>query len=79
MQGVRKQFTVTVGTPLERSRVPLRLLMMALDAEATSSKGTISPVQLQRELGLRSYQRARRIAHRVRSLFDFVLSCPDPQ
>jgi transposase-like protein/DNA-binding XRE family transcriptional regulator len=72
----RRQFTVTVGTPLERSRIPLRLLMMALDADA--SENSISPVQLQRQLGLASYQRAWRIAHRFRSLVEFVLSCPDP-
>lgn len=61
----RKQFTVTVGTIFERSHIGLRLWLMAFAIMCASKKG-VSAKQLQRQLGLGSYQSAWHMAHRVR-------------
>ena len=61
----RKQFTVTVGTIFERSHIELRLWLMAFAIMCASKKG-VSALQLQRQLGLGSYQSAWHMAHRVR-------------
>jgi transposase-like protein len=60
-----KQFTVTVGTIFERSHIELRLWLMAF-AIMCASKKDVSAKQLQRQLGLGSYQSAWHMAHRVR-------------
>ncbi|MCH7663310.1 MAG: IS1595 family transposase [Chloroflexi bacterium] len=60
----RKQFTVTVGTIFERSRVPLRKWVMAFYLMNTSKKG-ISAHQLHRMLGV-TYKTAWFMAHRIR-------------
>ena len=60
-----KQFTVTVGTIFERSHIELRLWIMAFAIMCASKKG-VSAKQLQRQLGLGSYQSAWHMAHRVR-------------
>ena len=62
----RKQFTVTVGTVMHRSRVPLRKWVLAFHLMCSSKKG-ISALQLQRNLGLGSYQTAWHMAHRIRA------------
>jgi transposase-like protein len=61
----RGQFTVTVGTVMHRSHITLRQWVQAFHAMCASKKG-ISALQLQRNLGLKSYQAAWHLAHRVR-------------
>ena len=59
------QFTVRVGTIFEDSPLPLHKWVMALHLMVSSKKG-ISAKQLQRNLGLGSYQSAWHMAHRIR-------------
>lgn len=60
----RKQFTVTVGTVFERSRVPLNKWLIAVHLMCASKKG-ISAHQLHRMLGV-TYKTAWFMAHRIR-------------
>src|ERR1700724_95406 len=60
-----EQFTVTVGTILEDSHLPLRKWLMAFALLCSAKKG-ISALQLQRELDLGSYRTAWHLAHRIR-------------
>lgn len=60
----RKQFTVTVGTIFEGSRIPLSKWLMAIHLICSSKKG-ISALQLSRNLDL-TYKTAWFMAHRVR-------------
>jgi transposase-like protein len=64
-KGCRKQYTVTVGTIFHRSHITLKQWVIAFHLMCSSKKG-ISALQLQRELGLASYQSAWHLAHRVR-------------
>lgn len=59
------QFTVTVGTVMADSHLPLATWVRAAHLIASSKKG-ISAAQLQRNLGLGSYRTAWRLAHRIR-------------
>ena len=61
----RQQFTVTVGTVMESTRVPLRKWIMAFHLLCSSKKG-YSALQLKRDLGLGSYKTAWFMAHRIR-------------
>jgi len=61
----RKQFTVTVGTVMHRSHIPLRKWVMAFHLMSSSKKG-ISALQLQRVLGIKNYKNAWHLAHRIR-------------
>lgn len=61
----KKQFTVTVGTIFEDTKIPLRLWVRAFHLMCSSKKG-ISALQLQRNLGLGSYRTAWHMAHRIR-------------
>ena len=61
----RKQFTVTVGTIFEGSRIPLSKWLMAIHLICSSKKG-ISALQLQRNLGIKTYKTAWFMAHRIR-------------
>jgi len=63
-------FTVTVGTVMERSHVPLTKWVLGFHKMAASKKG-ISAKQLQRELGLGSYRTAWFMAHRIREAMRF--------
>ncbi|HEY2774673.1 MAG TPA: IS1595 family transposase [Candidatus Binatia bacterium] len=67
--GCRKQFTVTVGTIFERSHIPLKTWLEAFALVCASKKG-ISALQLQRMLGLGSYQSAWHMAHRIRHVME---------
>ena len=58
------QFTVTVGTVLERSKVPLNKWVLAFHLYAASKKG-MSAHQLHRMLGV-TYKTAWFMAHRIR-------------
>src|SRR5580692_10699059 len=53
----RKPFSVTVGTVMERSHVPLHKWVLASHFMASSKKG-MSALQLQRMMGLASYESA---------------------
>jgi transposase-like protein len=61
----RGAFTVTVGTVMADSHLPLSVWVRAFHMVATSKKG-ISALQLQRNLGLGSYKTAWHLAHRIR-------------
>lgn len=61
----RKQFSVTVGTVMEDSHLPLSTWAKAFHLVCTSKKG-MSALQLQRNLGLGSYRTAWFLAHRIR-------------
>src|SRR5665213_3460466 len=60
----REQFTATVGTVFERSKVPLNKWMLASYLMASSKKG-VSAHQLHRTLGV-TYKTAWFMAHRLR-------------
>lgn len=60
----RKQFTVTVGTVMEDSHIPLSKWLLAIHLLASSKKG-FSAHQLHRNLGI-SYKAAWFMAHRLR-------------
>jgi len=60
----RKQFSVTVGTVFERSKVPLHQWMQAVYLICSSKKGCSSH-QLQRSLGVQ-YKTAWFMSHRIR-------------
>ena len=63
--GSRKQFTVTVGTVMERSHITLRQWVQAFHSMCSHKKG-VSALQLQRNLGLHTYRAAWFLAHRIR-------------
>jgi transposase-like protein len=60
----KRQFTVTIGTIFERSKVPLSKWWLAIHLMASSKKG-MSAHQLHRALGV-SYQTAWFVEHRIR-------------
>ena len=60
----RKQFTVTVGTLFERSKIPLHKWLLAVHLLSSSKKG-MSAHQLHRMLGV-TYKTAWFMAHRIR-------------
>lgn len=60
----RTQFTVTVGTVFERSKVPLHKWLLATHLMCSSKKG-ISAHQIHRTLGV-TYKTAWFMAHRIR-------------
>ena len=62
--GCKRQFTVTVGTVFERSKVPLSKWWLAVHLLAASKKG-MSSHQLMRMLGV-TYQTAWFMTHRIR-------------
>lgn len=68
----RKQFSVTVGTVFERSKVPLTKWLMAAYLMCSSKKG-ISAHQLHRTLGV-TYKTAWFLAHRIRE----AMIAPEP-
>jgi transposase-like protein len=65
----KSQFTVTVGTIFERSKVPLSKWWAAVHLLASSKKG-ISSHQLKRLLGV-SYQTAWFMTHRIREAVEW--------
>jgi transposase-like protein len=60
----RRQFTVTVGTVLERSHVPLSKWLLALSL-LCSSKKSLSANQIHRMIGV-TYKTAWFLCHRIR-------------
>lgn len=63
--GCAQQFSVTVGTVMEGSHLPIRTWLMAFSIMCSSKKG-VSALQLQRQLGLGSYRTAWHLNHRIR-------------
>jgi transposase-like protein len=61
----RKPFTVTVGSVMEDSHIPLHKWALGFHLMASSKKG-VSAHQLMRQLGLGSYCSAWFMAHRIR-------------
>ena len=61
----REHFTVTVGSVMERSKIPLCKWVLGFHLMAASKKG-ISAHQLWRMLGFGSYRTAWFMAHRIR-------------
>ena len=61
----RKPFSVTVGTVMERSHIPLCQWVLAAHFMASHKKG-MSALQLQRDMGLGSYESAWFLFHRLR-------------
>jgi len=62
----RYQASLTAGTVLHRSRLPLRVWFLAIFFVARHKQG-ISALQLQRDTGVGSYQTAWTLLHKVRS------------
>lgn len=60
----REQFSVTVGTVFERSKIKLNVWLQAMHLMCASKKG-ISSKQLERMLGV-TYQTAWFMTHRIR-------------
>jgi len=71
----KRQFTVTVGTIFEDTHIPLRKWVRAFHLMCSSKKG-ISALQLQRNLGLGSYQAAWHMAHRIRHAMKCGVDAP---
>jgi len=63
--GCAQQFSVTIGTVMEGSHLPIRTWLMAFAILCSSKKG-VSALQLQRQLGLGSYRSAWHLCHRIR-------------
>ncbi|HWY63270.1 MAG TPA: IS1595 family transposase [Rhizomicrobium sp.] len=63
--GCAQQFSVTVGTVMEGSHLPVRTWLMAFSILCSAKKG-VSALQLQRQLGLGSYRSAWHLCHRIR-------------
>jgi hypothetical protein len=61
----REQFTVTVGSVMEDTHLPLATWARAFHFMCSSKKG-MSALQLQRNLGIGSYRTAWFLAHRIR-------------
>ena len=61
----RGAFTVTTGSVMESSHIPLNKWVLAFHIMCASKKG-VSALQLQRMLALGSYRTAWFLAHRVR-------------
>jgi len=68
------QFTVTVGTVMERSKIPLSKWLFAMHLMGASKKG-ISALQLQRMLGV-TYKTAWFLCHRIREAMTTAASGP---
>src|SRR3954452_12262726 len=66
--GCRGHFSVTIGTLLERSHIPLHKWLLAFHLLSSSKKG-MSGHQFARMLGL-SYKSAWFMAHRIRAAMD---------
>jgi len=65
----RKQCSVTSGTAMHRTKVPLRVWAYALWLMGTR-RVSVSALQLQRETGLGSYETAWWLLHKVRATLD---------
>jgi transposase-like protein len=71
-----QQFTVTVGTVLEDTHIPLQKWVLAFLLMNSSKKG-ISALQLKRNLGLGSYKTAWHMCHRIRHAMSATGGLPE--
>ena len=65
----REQFTVTVGSVMERSKIPLNKWLMAMHLMGAGKKGT-SALQMSRMLEI-TYQSAWFLCHRIREAMTY--------
>jgi hypothetical protein len=72
----RKKFSVTVGTVLERSHIPLTKWLMGFRLMAASKKG-VSALQMHRMMGI-TYKTAWFLNHRIRKAMDLIPRNPVP-
>ena len=68
-KGCRRQVSITAGTAMHRSKLPLRTWFWAIFLVARHKK-SISALQLQADLGLGSYETAWLLLHKIRACFD---------
>jgi transposase-like protein len=61
----KRQFTVTVGTIFEDTKIPLRKWLIAWYMLCSSKKG-VATLQIQRQLDIGSYRSAWFMMHRIR-------------
>jgi transposase-like protein len=73
-RGCKAQFTVTVGTVFESSKVPLHKWLQAVYLICSSKKG-ISAKQIERAL-LITYKSAWFMLHRIRAAMDPIYNAP---
>jgi transposase-like protein len=71
----RKQFSVTVGTVFERSKIPMNKWLLAVHLMCASKKA-ISSHQTHRMLGV-TYKSAWFMAHRIREAMTSEAACSD--
>ena len=64
----KRQFTVTVGTIFEKTKLPLKIWLLAIHYMCASKKG-VSSHQLHRMLGI-TYKSAWHMTHRIREAMD---------
>jgi len=64
----RHQTSVTAGTALHRSKLPLRIWFWAVFLVGRHKKG-MSALQLQQDLGIGSYRTAWALMHKIRACF----------
>ncbi|MXZ90252.1 MAG: IS1595 family transposase [Chloroflexi bacterium] len=74
-RGCRKYFSVKIGTPMERTMLPLRTWIIAIHLMHTGRKG-ISAIQLRKHLGI-TYKTSWFLEHRIRKAMEddnFIMS-----
>jgi transposase-like protein len=71
----KQQFSCTSGTVFHDTRLPIHLWFMAVELVMDAKKG-MSAVQIQRHLGIRSYQTAWHMVHRIREAMAGTDSTP---
>ena len=65
----KKQVSITAGTAMHKSMLPLRTWFWAVFLVGRHKKG-ISALQLQRDTGIRTYRAAWLLLHKIRACFD---------
>jgi transposase-like protein len=65
----KQQFSATSGTIFHDTRLPILTWFLAVELVMDAKKG-MSAVQIQRRLGIRSYQTAWHMVHRIREAMD---------
>jgi Transposase zinc-ribbon domain len=65
----KQQFSCTSGTLYNDTRLPILTWFMAVEMVMSAKKG-MSAVQVQRHLGIKSYQTAWHMVHRIREAMD---------
>jgi transposase-like protein len=65
----KQQFSCTSGTVYHDTRLPILTWFLAVELVMDAKKG-MSAVQIQRHLGIRSYQTAWHMVHRIREAMD---------